>query len=505
MVDKKRIAKNSLWLYMRMLVVTLVSLYTSRIVLKALGVTDFGIYNATGSLVSFFTVLTTSMSNGTQRFFNIKKGEGDIAGMKKLLGISVNLYVLIAGILLLLAETVGIYLLLNVMNLPQGRMFDAFWVYQPSLVVLVFSFLKVPYLALVVTYEKFSFIAWTSLLDVVFKLFLAFMLESFNEYRLIFYAFTFAVLAILQFVVFKIYSQRFNKPTFVKLGQTFKEQETKDLVVFSSWNILGNFSSIMANQGICVILNVFYSVVVNAAMGISNQVTNTIATMVSTVQQAFRPQMMQSYVNEDKRSFIGLLYDTTRWSFLVIMFIAGPLVCNIRLILNLWLGEYPLYSDSFIIILVAYLIVDSVSIPLSNAIDATGYVKRFQLSQTILNLVNVLFAYIVCDCGFGPEYAVLTKVVANIVLYIVKVKEVSRTIQAFSFEDYFSNVLKRILLIEVFLVICVLCLMQLQVTLLNVLLSMSLYYCAFLSMGYFYGLSKKERVYLCDNICRKFR
>lgn len=505
MVDKKKIAKNSLWLYMRMLVVTLVSLYTSRVVLKALGVTDFGIYNATGSLVSFFSILTTSMSNATQRFFNIKKGGGNIEGLEKLLGISVNLYALIVGVLLLLAETVGVYLLLKVMNLPQGRMFDAFWVYQSSLLVLVFSFLKVPYLALVVTYEKFSFIAWTSLLDVAFKLFLAFMLGSFHEYRLIFYAFTFVALAFLQFVVFKNYSQRFNKPTFVKLSQTFKEQETKNLVSFSSWNILGNFSSIMANQGICVILNVFYSVVVNAAMGISNQVTNTIATMVGTVQQAFRPQMMQSYVYEDKKPFMDLLYDTTRWSFLVIMFIAGPLICNIQFILKLWLGEYPLYSDSFIVILVAYLIIDSISIPLSNAIDATGYVKRFQLAQTILNLVNVLLAYIVCKCGLGPESAILTKVVANLVLYTVKIKEVSRTIVSFSFRDYYSKVLKRILLIEGLLVICMLCLVQMQVTMLNVVFSISLYYLVFLSMGYVYGLSKKERIYLYNLICKKFR
>lgn len=449
MVDKKKIARNSLWLYIRMLVVTLVSLYTSRIVLKSLGVSDFGIYNATGSLVSFFTILTNSLSNGTQRFLNIKKGEGALDSMRRILGVSINLYFLLSLLLLLIAETIGIYLLLNVMNFPEGKWFDAFWVFQSSILVLIFSFFKVPYLAVIITYEKFSFVAWTSLLDVAMKLILAFSLDFFVNGKLIFYGFTFAILAILQFLLFKRLSQTLIDEAKIKVSSTFQIKETKELLSFSSWNILGNFSSIMSNQGICIILNIFCSVAVNAAMGISNQITNTIATMVATVQQAFRPQMIQNYVSSDKCHFIELLYDSTRWSFLMIMFVAGPLICNLNVILKFWLGDFPEFSDSFITILIGYLIIDSISMPLSYAIDATGKIKYFQISQLLINMFNVILAYAVCQIGVSPNIAIFTKVVSNFLIYISKVCIVTIQIKEFSFVDYVRKILCRLLLVEI--------------------------------------------------------
>lgn len=449
MVDKKRIAKNSLWLYMRMLVVTLVSLYTSRIVLKSLGVSDFGIYNATGSLVSFFSILTNSLANGTQRFLNVKKGEGNTDGMSNILGISINLYLLLSLVLLVLAETGGVYLLLNVMNFPEGKLFDAFWVYQSSVIVLIFSFLKVPYLAVTITYEKFSFIAWTSLVDVAMKLILAFSLGYFTSSKLIYYGFSFSVLAMLQFLLYKWYGKSLLKVKRIKILMMFKQKETKELLTFSSWNIVGNFSSIISNQGISIVLNIFYTVTVNAAMGISNQVTNTIATMVGTVQQAFRPQMIQNYANKDKSQFLDLLSDSTRWSFLMIMLITGPLICNLNVILKLWLGNYPIYSDSFISILVVFLIIDSISMPLTYAIDASGKIKKFQLGQLLINSLNVMFAYVVCKIGVSPNIAILTKVMTNVALYMLKLYFVSKLISEFPVRKYLKTILSRLIGLEV--------------------------------------------------------
>lgn len=504
MVDKRKIAKNSLWLYLRMLVVTLVSLYTSRVVLKSLGVSDFGIYNATGSLVSFFSILTNSLSNGTQRFLNIQKGENNHTGMERILGISINLYVLLSACLLVIAESLGVYLLLHVMNFPEGKMLAAFWVYQSSVLCLIFGFLKVPYLAVVVTYEKFPFIAWTSLLDVAMKLILAFALDSFGEGKLIFYGGTFLVLAVLQYLIFKRYGQILLKAEKVRMSATFKMQETRGLLSFSSWNVLGNFSSIMSNQGICIVLNVFYSVAVNAAMGISNQVTNTIATMVGTVQQAFRPQMIQNYVVPDKSQFLSLLYDTTRWSFIMVMLIAGPLVCNLDVVLKFWLGDYPEFSDSFIAILTGYLIIDSVSIPLSYAIDATGKIRDFQVAQMIVNLLNVLLAYMICRMGASPNVGIFTKVLCNLIIYALKVYFVTKQVEDFSLVDYFRRILGKLLFTELVCWGLIGWLMDYQNTLASALVTSVVYVVIFLALVGTLLVNGKELSVIVSVVSRKF-
>ena len=305
-----------------MLLVTGVALYTSRVVLKALGVEDFGIYNVTGSLVAFLSVLTTTMSNSTQRFLNIKKGENDYEAMSMLLGASINIHKIASCAIFILAETFGLYFVLEVLVISDDKILDAFWCYQSSILALIFTFFRIPYMSLAVTYEKFAFIAWTSLIDVTIKLLMAFALNYLEYHRLIFYGFSFSLMAILQFVVFKLYCSKILAPTTLKLNDTFKFRESKSLLSFSSWNILGNISNVMANQGIGIILNVFYSVVVNAALGITNQVTNTIATFVNNVQQAFRPQLLQAYADSDKSSFLSLLYSTSRWSFYLMMLIS---------------------------------------------------------------------------------------------------------------------------------------------------------------------------------------
>ena len=266
MVNTKQIVKNSLWLYLRMLLVTGVALYTSRVVLRELGVDDFGIYNVTGSLVAFLSVLTTTMSNSTQRFLNIKKGEGDLESMETILGVSVNIHKVISWCIVFLAETVGLYFVLKVLVIPENKQLDAFWCYQSTILTLLFTFFRIPYMSLVVTYERFAFIAWTSLIDVSIKLVMAFALDCFESHRLIYYGFSFSLMAILQFGLFKWYCNKILVPKAVLIKDTFKCNECRSLLSFSSWNILGNVANVMANQGISIILNVFYFVVVNAVL-----------------------------------------------------------------------------------------------------------------------------------------------------------------------------------------------------------------------------------------------
>ena len=281
---------------------------------------------------------------------------------------------------------------------------------------------------------------------------MAFALDCFESHRLIYYGFSFSLMAILQFGLFKWYCNKILVPKAVLIKDTFKCNECRSLLSFSSWNILGNVANVMANQGISIILNVFYSVVVNAALGITNQVTNTIATFINNVQQAFRPQLLQTYA-DDKSSFLSLLYSTSRWSFFLMLLISVPLICNVKYILLLWLGSYPTYTDSFVTILVGFLLVDSLGTPLLNGIEANGKIKRFQLIQSALYIINVFFAWVMCLLDFSPNVAILTKLITNIFILLFKCVELKKVEKSFFLRSYVQNVVLKILPLFVFCLI----------------------------------------------------
>lgn len=496
MINSRRIVKNSLWLYLRMLVVTIAALYTSRIVLKGLGVEDFGIYNAVGSIVAFLSVLTSSMSNATQRFLNVRKGEGDVAGMGRILGISNNLYIYVSLGILLLAETLGMYFVMHIMVYPEGKLFDAVWCYQSSIIALVFTVLKITYQAVAVTYEKFGFIAWTSFIDVFIKLGMAFCLVYLGPHRLIYYGLSFSLIAIIQFLIFKWYCDNLCKATPIALNKTLSTEESKALLSFSGWNLFGNFSSVMANQGICIILNVFYSVAVNAAMGLTNQVTNTVSGFVNNVQAAFRPQLLQSYTDKDKSSFLTLLYASSKWSFFLLMLIAVPLITNIRYVLSLWLGDVPEYTDSFVIILVGFLVLDSFSTPFLFGIEANGHIKKFQIVLSFLYLLNVVAAWLVCRFGCSPNIAILSKLCTNIFVCGLKIMTLRRLESSFSLSDFAKQVLSRVL--SVFLLCGAFIVFSTSVpdTFLKLVISCICFFLLYPMLLYAIGLSGSERA-LC--------
>lgn len=500
MVNSKRIIKNSLWLYLRMLVVTIVALYTSRVVLEVLGVDDFGIYNVTGSLVAFFSVLTTTMSSSTQRFLNIKKGDGNIYGMKRLMGISRNIHLLLSLLIIVLAETVGVYVLFYVMVFPADKIMEAFFCFQSSVIALVFTIFRVPYVSMVVTYEKFAFIAWTSLIDVAVKLLMVFALTYFSHYRLVYYGCSFTIMSILQYTLFRYYGNRLCVPVMIKLKDTFRTEESRSLLSFSSWNMMGNVSNVLANQGIGIVLNMFYALAVNAAMGITNQITNTIATFVNNVQQAFRPQLLQSYANEDKGAFLSLLYSTSRWSYYLMLLIAVPLIVNMDYILHLWLGNYPQYTNTFAIILIGYLVIDSLGTPLLFGIEANGRVKNFQIQMSLAYIANVVFVYIVCKLGMSPNIAIFTKLVTNALIYIIKCMELRKVEAAFSFLDYSKNVLLRLLPVSVCCLIFLWITKCVESSLGKLLLSSMIFFLLYILILFYGGLTSQERKFCISKI-----
>lgn len=442
-VNNRQIAKNSLWLYVRMLVVTLVSLYTSRVVLHALGIDDFGIYNVAGGVIAFLSVLTTTLSGTTQRFLNVCKGSGDYEGLSRMMNISVRLHVLIGLGLLIIGETVGLYIVDRLLVFPEDRHFAALMVYQASLLTMLFAIFRTPYSSMVIAHERFSFIALLSLLDVTLKLLMAVGLLYVKSDSLVLYGFSFTLIELCHFFFYRLYCRKFYSHQRIEFRELISSNESKGLIKFSSWSLLGGIGTTSANQGITIMLNFFFALSVNAAMGITNQVTNALSSFINNVQLAFRPQLIQSCANNDG-SFTYLVCTAAKWSFILMMLICVPIACNLRIILSLWLETVPPYTYHFILILVIFLIIDTLGTPISYGIDATGRVARYQVSFFLLMLLNVSFAWVLCIAGFSPPFIISTKVLTNTIVLLLKLNTLEKNSKEFSIKVFFSQCIGRI-------------------------------------------------------------
>ncbi len=491
-VDSKQIAKNSVWLYVRMLIVTLVSLYTSRIILKALGVEDFGIYNVAGGVIAFVSMLTTGMASSTQRFLNVCKGEGDLDGLSKIMNTSITLHVLFGFVLFLIGDTVGLYVVARLLVFPESRYVAAIVVYQAALFTLLFAVFKIPYSSLVITYERFSFVAILSLLEVSLKLLIAFILLHVKADALILYGFSFTVLEILLYCIYRHYCRSYYQKQKISKKAIMHSKESKSLVKFSMWSMLGSVGSTFANQGITVMLNFFFSLAVNAAMGITNQVTNVLASFINNVQQAFRPQLIQSYANRDG-SFERLICTAAKWSFIMMMFVCIPLACNLNGILHIWLETVPIYTYHFILILLVFLIIDTLSTPLSYAIDATGKIARYQMRLFSLMLLNVVFAWGVCKIGLNPPFVIATKVLINCAIFTLRLLTLKRNSTEFTLSFFFSNCIRQLIPIIIY-ALTILTVSHYLTSWYRVICSTVFYIFGLCPLVYFYSMSGSEKL-----------
>ena len=297
--NNKRIAKNTLMLYVKMGVMMLVQLYTSRVVLQTLGVDDFGIYNVVGGVVVLFSFLNAAMSSATQRFLNFELGKGDLVQVGRVFSMSLTVHFCIAGLVLLLAETVGLWFLNSELNIPAERMVAANWVYQFSVATTLLGILLVPYNATIIAHERMGFYAWTSIVKAVLLLVIVYFLSIGEVDKLILYAgLVFAVNALMQGVYIVYCRRAFSKTA---LYRPFFDRELfRRLISFSGWSLFGGVADMCNSQGINMVMNIFCGVAVNAAMGIANQVNAAVYQFVSNFQIAFNPQLVKSYAANER-------------------------------------------------------------------------------------------------------------------------------------------------------------------------------------------------------------
>lgn len=440
--SNKRIAKNTFFLYIRTFIIMFVTLYTSRVVLQTLWETDFGIYNIVGSVVVLFSFLNSAMSSATLRFLNYELGRKNINGVKRIFSMSLTAYITIALLIVVLAETIGAYFVYTKLNIPKDRFIAALWVYHFSILSCCVSILRIPYNAIIIAYERMSFYAYISIVEAVLKLLLVYLLLIVQHDKLILYSILMFVVVLIMNLAYKYFC---NKKFSVSHYSFFWDAKLyKELVCFSGWSMLGSLANVGSNQGVNIVINVFCGVAVNAAMGIAHQVHAAVNTFIANFQTAFVPQIIKSYAEENRNYFLSLIFRTSRFSYFLIFLIGFPLILCCRPILEFWLTVIPKYAVEFTQLIVIFCMIDAVSGPLWNSVQATGKIRNYQILISILISLNIPVSFALLYFDFSPVYVIIAKVGLNILTLLVRVLYLGGHV-GLPVKKYFKEVILRII------------------------------------------------------------
>lgn len=398
--NNKRIVKNSLFLYVRMLFLTILTLFTSRVVLEQLGVEDYGIYNIVGGIVTMLGFFNSSMSVATQRYMSYDIGRNDFKKLNKTFNSSLLIYIFIGLLIVILLETVGLWYVNNRLVFPPEKSFSVNVVYQFSILTFLVNLTQLPYNALILAREKMQVYTYVSFLDTGLKLLVLYLLFL-SENKLILYSgLVFAVTVIVQ-VVYHVYCHKRFEET--KINFTKDKKYLKELLSFSGWSLFGNIAGVARNQGINLVLNIFFGVLVNAAYGIAIQVQNAVGSFVANFQKAMNPQIIKSYANGQNKEALKLMSAGSKYSFFLMILFAVPLLMHTEYVLNLWLTKVPEHSVVFVKLAIVFALVESVSGPLMTMVQATGKVKWYQIIIGGLIFLNLPISYVLMKWNRTPE------------------------------------------------------------------------------------------------------
>lgn len=395
--DNNRIAKNTIMLYFRMLLTLLVGLYTARVVLKTLGASDYGLYNVVGGIVTLFMFVNVTLSTGTLRFLTFALGQGDTQKLRHIFSTVSYLHFFLMIIILIISEVVGLWLLYNKMQIPEGRMDAAFWVLQFSVFASLVAVIQVPFMSSIMAHEKMNIYAWVSIYDAVMKLLIVFLIQVVNSDKLILYAFLLLLVHVSTSLIYIYYCR--IKYEECRLFKGFDKKIFKDIASFSGWNVFGVCAVTMQAQGVNILLNMFFGTIVNAARGIAVQVNGIIIQFVGNFQAAVNPQIVKLYASGQKDKMISLVIENSKIAAYLLLLIAVPLFIELEFVLKLWLGEYPYYTPIFLRIIIVQSLIQTISRPLVMAVHAVGKMKEVSLTSGLGLLLILPITYLLLKLG----------------------------------------------------------------------------------------------------------
>lgn len=447
--NNSRIAKNTLLLYFRMMITMLIGLYASRVVLNTLGIEDFGIYNVVGGVIAMFSFVNGAMANATSRYLTVELGRENWQRLKATFSTALTIHAMIAVLIIVLGETVGLWFLLNKMIIPDARLGAAMWVYQLSIVSMAVSIMSVPFNASIISHEKMSAFAYITIFDVTMKLLIVFLLLLIPYDKLKVYAVLLFLTQLLNQLIYMIYCKWKFPETSYK--PHIDKSLFKEMSIFAGWNLYGNLSYITYNQGVNILLNVFFGPTINAARGIAVQVQSMTYSFVSNFQTALNPQITKSYANGNVTYMNQLIAMGSKFSFYLLLLIAIPLMIETPYILRLWLVQVPEHAVSFFRILVLINLTDALSTPVAISIQATGQIKAPQLITGTILMAILPVSYIALKMGAPAEAVFVVHLFSAIVAQASRIILLSHR-TTFSIQNYVKEVIS-----PIFLVLVVVC------------------------------------------------
>lgn len=439
--NTKRIAKNTLLLYVRKFFSMLVSLYTARVVLETLGVEDYGISGVVGGVIGMIGFLNDSMSGATSRFLTYELGRGDKQRMKETFATALIIHVGIALIVFLFAETIGLWFLENKLVIPAERMNAARVVYQMTVLSTMIGISQVPYNACLVAHEKFDVYAYVDILNVVLRLLIVYLLVIINFDKLILWSLLGLAVSLLIITIYRLYCTKHYEES--RFHFVWKTDYIKPMLSFSGWDLYGNMSVMARTTGVNMLLNMFFGPVMNAAAGIATQVQSCIMGFAGNLVTAMRPQLVKQYACKEYGSMFGLLQNGIKMAFILLSLFSIPLMCEAHFVLQLWLGIVPDYTVIFCVFTLLFNFFANMSVLLVSVIHATGNIKRPSFINGTLYLLVVPFSYVAYRLGCPPWFAFLFNVLAVILGMLSNAWTIRLYIQGFSFKNFFfQNFLK---------------------------------------------------------------
>ena len=417
--SNKRIAKNTLYLYLRMLMVMLVSLFTVRVVLNALGAEDYGINNVVGGFVTMFAFLTSTLNSASLRFFAYNIGKNNQEKLSQYFTMSFWCFVIMAAITFVLAETIGLWFVSNMLTIPTDRMSAAFWVYQFSILTFVLKIITIPYSSIVIAHERMNMYAVLGVIECFLKLGVAYLIfispfDKLKTYTILMFFFGASVDS-----YYFIYGLK-NFPE-CRIRRFWDKRIFKEITNYSSWTLFGTLSGVFRGQGINILLNIFFNPVVNAARAIAFQINSHINGFVMNFYKAVQPQITKSYGAADLESMHSLVLRSSRLCFYLILILSMPVLLETDYILTIWLKNIPEYTVLFTRLVILTAIVDSTAYPLQTSISATGKIKKFQIITGGLLLLNLPIAWIFLHLGYPPQVTMYIAIAISIIAQITRI------------------------------------------------------------------------------------
>ncbi len=500
--NNKRIAKNTIALYFRQILVMLVSLYTSRVILQVLGVEDFGIYNVVGGIVAMFSFITGTLGSASQRFLAYDMANGDAVKLRQTFSLILMSYFILIVITVLLSESIAVWFLNTHMMIPLDRMYAANWVLQFSILTFCFHILQAPYMSVIIAHEKMNVYAYVSIVEVVLKLAIVYMLQIFAYDKLIAYAILMCLSSCSIYLFYYLYCRR--KFTESRYLFYYDRKELKSLCSYAWWNVIGSLAIILRSQGINVLLNMFFNPAINAARGIAYQVNTAVTSFYTNFYTAVRPQIVKSYATGDNEKMLSLISNSSRYAYFLILIIILPLMFYAQDILAIWLKTPPELTDIFMQTVLVSALIETLSMPLVSGMQAANKIKEIQLTVSMLYLLNIPVSYILLRMGL-PAITPMYVNIALILIAFVPRLWLAHSILGLSLRRYAGDVLLSIFYVSIVSVI--ICYIIYQIipndNIINVLIAAILMLSITLFVVSLLGMTKKERNIVISTIKNK--